>query len=88
MNATRSQSNLKATYRNPWHKSNGTQGPQFYETEAKPLEYAGCLIYERIRGACWDVVRDGVCLHQRAGLNGAKAAAEMAREHDYPTEAA
>lgn len=72
--------NIKiARYRNPCWKPNGRgYGPEFYETEAKPVEHAGHLIYERIEGHVWDVVRDGVCVTQMAGLNGAKRAAEGA----------
>src|SRR3990167_10685280 len=59
-------------YLNTWHRPNSNYGPRIYETEAKPVEYAGCLIYERIKGHCWDIVKNGVCVHQRAGLRGAK----------------
>lgn len=69
---------MQSTYKNPWHKENGTQGPAFYSTDVRATEHAGHLIYERIKGAVWDVVKDGVCVHQRAGLNGAKRAAEAA----------
>jgi hypothetical protein len=65
------------TYRNPWHKpETPIYGPAQYTTNAKPVEHAGCTIYERIPGHVWDVVRGGVCRTQMAGLNGAKAAAE------------
>ena len=47
-----------------------------YSTNAKPVEHAGCQIYERIPGYVWDVVRDGQCMTQMAGMNGAKLAAE------------
>jgi hypothetical protein len=77
---------MSARYRNPWHKHNGSQGPAFYETNAKPFEHAGCLIYERIHGVVWDVVRDGVCLTQRAGRNGAKEGAEIAKADGYYPE--
>lgn len=74
---------MSATYRNPWRKPNGANGPEFFETTATPFEHAGCLIYERIPGVCWDVVRDGVCLTQRAGRNGAKEGAELAKANGY-----
>ncbi len=68
-----------ARYRNPWYREGQyNHGPEFYETEARPVRHADCLIYQRIRGACWDVVRDEVCVAQRAGLEGAKRAAESA----------
>jgi hypothetical protein len=81
-----SQSEMKATYRNPWHKSNGSQGPAFYETFATPFEHAGCQIYERIRGTVWDVVHAGVCITQRAGRNGAKEGADLAMANGYYPE--
>lgn len=66
-----------STYRNPWHRPfDATYGPAFYTTEAKPTEHAGHLIYQRIPGQVWDVVRDGVCVTQRAGPAGAMRAAE------------
>jgi hypothetical protein len=63
---------MKARYKNPWHKPlKPMYGPEFYETEVDPIEYRGYLIYERLP-AVFDIVRDGVCLSQYAGLNGAK----------------
>jgi hypothetical protein len=62
-----------ATYKNPWHKRfEPMYGPAEYSTNVKPEEYKGFLIYERIDGAVWDVVKDGACVAQRAGINGAK----------------
>jgi hypothetical protein len=61
------------TYINPWHNPRtNTYGPAEYVTDAKPTEYKGFLIYERISGHVWDVVKDGRCVTQRAGLNGAR----------------
>jgi len=70
-----------AKYRNPWHKPhNDAYGPAFYQTDAKPIAHAGHLLYQRIPGpvgrCCWDVVKDGVCIAQRAGRDGAMRAAE------------
>ena len=63
------------TYKNPWHKPlNPIYGPREYETNAKPSEYGGFLIYERISGICFDVVKDGACVTQLAGPNGARRA--------------
>lgn len=68
---------MKHRYRNSWHQPHGKGfGPEFYETDVEPVEHAGCLIYERIKGQVWDVVLDGVCRTQRAGPNGAREAAE------------
>jgi hypothetical protein len=62
-------------YKNPWHKpQNPIYGPENYSTEAKPVLYRDHLIYERIAGHVWDVVKDGSCITQLAGLNGAKRA--------------
>ncbi len=62
------------TYKNSFHvKHNATYGPAEYTTDAKPTEYKGYLIYERIKGSVWDIVKDGTCIHQMAGLNGAKS---------------
>jgi hypothetical protein len=66
-------------YRNPWHKPGLPHyGPAFYETDATPVRHAGCDIYERVKGAVWDVVYQGACLTQCAGLGGARLAAENA----------
>lgn len=66
-----------ARYRNPWHEPRDPRyGPAEYETDARPFAHAGCLIYERIAGRCWDVVKNGVCVTQRAGPRGAREAAE------------
>ena len=63
------------TYKNPWHKPlNNMYGPAMYSTDAKPVKYRDYLIYERIPGTCWDVVKDGECVTQLAGPNGAKRA--------------
>lgn len=61
---------MTTTYKNPWCNG-GKCGPEFYTTEATPREYRGYLIYHRIPGGpgygCWDIVKDGVCITQRAG---------------------
>jgi len=63
------------TYKNPWHKpQNPMYGPENYSTDSKPVLYCNYLIYERIAGHVWDVVKDGACITQLAGLNGAKRA--------------
>lgn len=49
-------------YKNPWHP----YGPEFYETDAKPMIYRGYEVYQRIPGEGVDVVKDGVCVTQRA----------------------
>lgn len=60
------------TYKNPWHKPGKPEyGPINYETNVLPTEYNGHLIYHRLNSV-WDVVKNGVCITQRAGFNGAK----------------
>lgn len=62
------------TYTNPWHKLGRDYGPAEYSTNAKPESYRGHLIYQRITGHVWDVVKDGVCVTQLAGPRGAREA--------------
>lgn len=63
-----------ATYRNPWHQPHSSDyGPAQYVTDAKPSEYRGHLIYQRLPN-CFDVVRNDECITQRAGLCGARSA--------------
>lgn len=64
-----------ASYINPWHKPGRPEyGPREYQTNARPTSYRGYLIYPRIAGSVWDVVKDGACVTQRAGMEGAKRA--------------
>jgi hypothetical protein len=66
------------TYSNPWHKRYKEEyGPEYYETKVNPIEYKGHLIFQRIEGRVWDVVKNGKCVTQRAGLNGAKRAIDL-----------
>jgi len=66
---------MSSEYKNPWHKPGKPEyGPVMYSTEVKPVEYRGYLIYERISGSVWDVVKDGVCVTQMAGPRGARQA--------------
>lgn len=71
-----------ARYKNPWCLSARNKSPEYYETKAVPVEHAGCFIYERLDPETgipiFDVVvkNTALCVSQRAGLNGAKQAAE------------
>jgi hypothetical protein len=75
---------MKATYKNSWYKKYPADdfrksiGPEFYESDSVPVEYAGLFIYQRQEFGypIFDVVQNGICVSQRAGLNGAKQAAE------------
>ena len=65
---------MMTTYSNPLHKPDHPEfGPAQFETDAQPQEYRGHLIYHRT-GLVWDVVKEGVCILQTAGPNGAKRA--------------
>ena len=62
-------------YKNPWHKPGKPEsGPAMYSTDAKPVAYRGYEIFERIDGHVFDVVKDGACVTQMAGPNGARRA--------------
>ena len=78
------RSAVNATYANPWH-ANGN-GPERYTTDVKPTSYRGCLIYQRVAGS-FDVVENGVCLTQRAGLRGAKKAIDLMLDDAHSFEA-
>ena len=72
-----------ASYKNPWHNSRNVDSRPAFTTDAKPVEYRGFLIYQRIPGS-FEAVRDGVCATMRAGLSGAKYAIDLF--HDDPTD--
>lgn len=67
---------MTTTYRNPWHRPlDKAYGPPVYQTEARPAEYRGYQIFHRL-SEVWDVVKDGVCVTQRAGADGARRAVD------------
>ncbi len=76
-----------ATYINPWYNPEEPEykriGPRLYTVRSTPKIYRGCLIY-RISKEWFDVVKDGVCLTQRAGPNGARQAID--KMLDDPTD--
>lgn len=63
------------SYINPWHVrgKDAVYGPPEYVTTIRPHKYREYLIFNRV-GDVWDVVKDGRCVTQRAGINGAKQA--------------
>lgn len=70
------------TYRNPWAKPHE---PQDYTRNCPdPIEHAGCQIFH-VLPEQWDVVKGGMCIAQRAGLEGAKHAAELVVDLMFPT---
>ncbi len=59
-------------YKNPWHRRfDNWSGPEVFQTNSEPVEYKGYLIFEK-NSVQWDVVKDGVCISQLAGPNGAR----------------
>lgn len=73
-------------YRNPWHTP-GVQhyGPEFYETTVRPVAYRGFQIFNRFKGS-HELVKDGVCLTQRAGGGALKSLADalLGDTNDHP----
>jgi len=71
-------------YQNPWHDPlKPYHGPECYHTAVEPEEYKGFLIYHRTP-LVWDVVLDGVCVTQRAGINGARKYIDQHAAGDVP----
>lgn len=68
---------MKTKYKNPFYSPKIMDSKPVIETDVKPIEYKGYLIYERIKGGVFDVVKDGICLTMMAGLNGAKRAIDQ-----------
>lgn len=61
-----------AEYSNPWHKpDHAGYGPARYVSNGGVTHYRGYEIHHRLPDV-WDVVKDGECKSQRAGINGAK----------------
>jgi hypothetical protein len=60
------------SYTNPFHSPQYSGSTPVITTDSKPSEYRGYLIYERIRGQVWDIVKDGVCVGMNAGPRGAR----------------
>lgn len=58
------------TYRNQWFKGGKGYGPEMYEPERKVTSHCGFDIF--YRAGCYDVVKDGECKTQMAGINSAK----------------
>lgn len=83
----------------PIHSGNHPHGKQggfnmpMIETDAQPVEYGGFLIYHRVNHVnkdanVFDVVKDGACIGQYAGINGAKRfidgkVADITKEQAY-----
>ncbi len=58
-------------YKNPWHNpENRYSGPAYYETDKRPKQHLDYFIF-KIHRMRYDLVKDGVCVRQFAGPNGA-----------------
>lgn len=69
-------------YVNPWHRpEHPMYGPKNYTTCVSATLYKGYKIYHR-EVAVWDVVKDGVCITQMAGMGGAKRAIDKLLQKD------
>jgi hypothetical protein len=62
----------EVSYLNPWSPYLRDSEREF-KTRVKPVQHRGFKIYQRIPNS-FEVVKDGVCVAQRAGLEGAKRA--------------
>jgi len=66
------QQETTTSYRNQWHRPEEPHyGPAVYETRFPSQPYRGFDVYERMPNV-FDVVKDGVCVGQFAGYDGAK----------------
>jgi hypothetical protein len=70
---------MMARYKNPFYSPKYDNSKPIIQTDAKPIGYKGYLIYERIKGICFDIVKDGACVGMYAGINGAKEAVDKKR---------
>ena len=82
---TRPPTAARSTYRNPWYSPSHGHDPEFYTTDAKPVQVGKYLRYHRIKasssgGNCYDFVLDGVCVTQRAGPGMTEAQIDKALE--------
>jgi hypothetical protein len=66
------KSKTMVQYKNTFYNQTVNDSKPVIQTEVTPKEYKGYLIYERIKGVCFDIVKDGACIGMYAGVNGAK----------------
>jgi hypothetical protein len=69
------------TYVNPWAKE---YEPKTYNRNIEPLEYSGCQIF-KVHSTQYDVVKSGLCIAQRSGLEGAKQCADIVKDLLFPS---
>ena len=63
---------VRSAYRNSFYNKNYSDSREIIETEAKPIEYKGYLLYHRIKGVVVDLVKNGVCVGMCQTFEGAK----------------
>ena len=71
-------------YLNPW-SADPIGKPEFFTTDAKPISYRGFQIFRRLPKS-HELVKDGVCLTQRAGGGALKSLADalLGDKSDHP----
>lgn len=72
---------MSHAYKNPWAKPHE---PQEYIRNVEPFVHAGCQIFHVLPDQ-WDVVKNNVCISQRAGKRSAMECAEVVEDMDTPT---
>lgn len=72
---------MEFRYTNPWARNNE---PKEYIRFDKPTEYNGCQIFH-VHQNQFDVVKAGVCISQRGGLEGAKKCADVVADLMFPS---
>lgn len=68
-------------YKNPWAKE---YEQKEYTRSSTPIDYNGCQIV-KIHSTQYDLVKAGVCIAQRCGLEGIKACADIVSDIMFPT---
>lgn len=61
-------------YLNPW-SADPVAKPEYFTAAVKPIDYRGFQIFHRLPKS-YELVKDGVCLTQRAGGGSLKALAD------------
>jgi len=72
---------MEHRYQNPLA---GPSEPKEYTRNVNPIEYNGCQIFI-VTLHQFDVVKAGVCISQRGGLEGAKKCADAVSDLMFPS---
>lgn len=68
-------------YTNPWAKE---YEPKEYTRPGEAIDYNGCQIV-KVHPTQYDLVKSGVCIAQRCGLEGVKVCADIVSDLLFPT---